>query len=71
MEIGIALVIGLLIGGGLVAVVFSARLKEAQARLARQEGELTVLRQQESALAVRCAQLAIELEKDQALFAER
>ncbi|MCX7149652.1 MAG: DNA recombination protein RmuC [Rhodocyclales bacterium] len=71
MEIGIALVIGLLIGGGLVAVVFAARLKEAQARLAQQDSELAALRLQESALAVRCAQLATELEKDQALFAER
>ena len=71
MEIGIALVVGLLIGGGLVAVVFAARLKEAQARLATQESELAVLRSRESALAIRCAQLATELEKDQALFAER
>lgn len=71
MEIGIALVVGLLIGGGLVAVVLAARLKEAQARLAAQEGELAALRGRESALAVRCATLQTELEKDQALFAER
>ena len=71
MEIGIALVVGLAIGGSLVALVFSARLKEAQTRLATQESTLAALRQQESALAVRCAQLATELEKDQTLFAER
>jgi DNA recombination protein RmuC len=71
METGIALIVGLLVGGGLVAVVFGARLKEAQARLARQEGELAALRAQESALAVRCATLQTALEKDQALFAER
>ena len=71
MEIGIALVVGLLIGGGLVAVVFGARVKEAQGRLAAQDVDLIALRQQESTLAVRCAQLATELEKDQALFAER
>ncbi len=71
METGIALVVGLLIGGGLVAVVFAARLKEAQTRLATQESELAALRQQESALAIRCATLQIALEKDQALFAER
>jgi DNA recombination protein RmuC len=71
MEIGIALVVGLLIGGSLVGIVFAGRVKEAQARLAAQEAELAALRQQESALAVRCAQLATELEKDQALFAER
>jgi DNA recombination protein RmuC len=71
METGIALIVGLLVGGGLVAVVFGARLKEAQARLATQEGELAALRAQESALAVRCASLQTALEKDQALFAER
>jgi len=71
MEIGIALVVGLLIGGGLVAVVYSARLKEAQTRLAQLESELAALRVQESALAVRCATLQAEREKDQALFAER
>jgi len=71
METGIALIVGLLVGGGLAAVAFGARLKEAQARLATQEGELAALRAQESALAVRCATLQTALEKDQALFAER
>jgi DNA recombination protein RmuC len=71
MDIGIALVVGLLIGGGLVAVVFAARLKEAQARLATQESELATLREEKSALAIRCASLQTEIEKDQALFAER
>ena len=71
MEIGIALLVGLLIGGGLVAVVFAARLKEAQARLSAQESALAALREEKSALAIRCATLQTELEKDQALFAER
>jgi DNA recombination protein RmuC len=71
MEIGIALLVGLLLGGGLVALVFAARLKEAQARLAAQESALAALREEKSALAIRCATLATELEKDQALFAER
>jgi DNA recombination protein RmuC len=71
METGIALVVGLLIGGGLVAVVFAARLKESQARLAAQESELAVLRDEKSALAIRHAQLETEQKKDQALFAER
>ena len=71
MEIGIALLVGLLLGGGLVAVVFAARLKEAQARLAAQESALAALRDEKSALAIRCATLQTELEKDQALFAER
>ncbi|MCX7154914.1 MAG: DNA recombination protein RmuC [Rhodocyclales bacterium] len=71
MEISIALVVGVVLGGVLVAWVLGARVREAQARLAQQDGELAALRAQESALAVRCAQLATELEKDQALFAER
>jgi DNA recombination protein RmuC len=71
METGIALLVGLLVGCGLVAVVFGGRLKEAQARLASGEVELAALRARESALAVRCATLQTELEKDQALFAER
>ncbi|MCK9388350.1 MAG: DNA recombination protein RmuC [Sulfuritalea sp.] len=71
MEMSIALVVGLLLGGGLVAWVLGARVREAQARLGQQEGELGALRLQESALAVRCATLQTELEKDQALFAER
>ena len=71
MEMSMALVVGLLLGGGLVALILGARVREAQARLVQQESQLAALRQQESALAVRCAQLATELEKDQALFAER
>lgn len=71
MEMSIALVVGLLLGGGLVAFVLGAHVREAQAQLGQREGELTALRQQESALAIRCASLQTELEKDQALFAER
>ena len=71
MDPVVALIVGLLLGGGLVALVLIGRVREAQARLGQQEGELVALRLQESALAVRCAQLATELEKDQALFAER
>ncbi len=71
MEMSIALLVGLLLGGGLVALVFAARVREAGARLAQCEDELAALRQQESALAIRCATLQTELEKDQALFAER
>ena len=71
METGIALVVGLLIGGGLVAVVFAARLKEAQARLAVQENQLAALREEKSALAIRHAQLETEQKNDLALFAER
>ncbi|MCF8173819.1 MAG: DNA recombination protein RmuC [Burkholderiaceae bacterium] len=71
MDMSIALVVGLLLGGGLVAWVFGARLREAKAQIGLFEGELARLRSQESALAIRCATLQTELEKDQALFAER
>jgi len=71
MDMSIALVIGLLLGGGLVALVFSGRWREARTQLAERESELANLRVRESALAVRCATLQTELEKDQALFAER
>ena len=71
MEMSIALLVGLLLGGGLVSLVLGGRIREAQERLGQREGELAALRLQESALAIRCAQLATELEKDQALFAER
>jgi len=71
MEMSIALLVGLLLGGGLVSLVLGGRVREAQERLDQREGELAALRLQESALAIRCAQLATELEKDQALFAER
>ncbi len=71
MEMTIALVIGLLLGGGLVALVLNSRLRDAQARLAAREIELAVAREEKSALAIRRAELEIALEKDQALFAER
>lgn len=71
MEASIALVIGLLLGGGLVAFVYAGRLRDAATGLARREAELAALREKESALAVRGAQLVAELEKEKALFAER
>ena len=71
MEMSVALLGGLLLGGGLVAFVFSARLREAAATLARREAELADLRAQESVLAIRCAQQQSELESQRALFTER
>ena len=71
MEMSVALVVGLLLGGGLVGFFLLARMRETQAQLAQRESELAALRAQESALAIRCATLQTELEKDQALFAER
>ncbi len=71
MELVISLVIGLLLGGGLVALVFAARVKESREALAQRETELAALRDEKSALAVRCATLHSELESERALFAER
>jgi hypothetical protein len=71
MELVISLVIGLLLGGGLVALVFAARVKESREALAQRETELAALRDEKSALAVRCATLQSELESERALFAER
>ena len=71
MELAISLVIGLLLGGGLVAAIFAARGREARTTLAQREAELATLREEKSALAVRCATLQSELESERALFAER
>jgi DNA recombination protein RmuC len=71
MEMTIALLVGLLLGGGLVSFVFTARVREAGGALAQREAELAALRDKESALAVRCATLQSELESERALFAER
>jgi DNA recombination protein RmuC len=45
--------------------------KEARGALAQREAELAALRDEKSALAVRCATLQSELESERALFAER
>ncbi len=71
MELSISLVAGLLLGGGLVAFVLVARLREFRDMLVQRDAELAGLRAQESALAVRCATLQSELEGERALFAER
>ena len=71
MEMSIALLAGLLLGGGLVAFVFAARVREARASLGQREAELSALREEKSALAIRCATLQSELESERALFAER
>ncbi|MBI5107126.1 MAG: DNA recombination protein RmuC [Rhodocyclales bacterium] len=71
MEMTIALLAGLLLGGGLVSFVFTARVREARTALAQREAELAVLRDKESALAVRCATLQSALDSERALYAER
>jgi DNA recombination protein RmuC len=65
------LIIGLLLGGGLVFLVLTSRLKEERAALAQREVELAALRDEKSALAIRCATLQSELGSERALFAER
>lgn len=71
MEMMLVLVVGLLLGGGLVMFVFNPRLRELQARLLAREAELTALREEKSALAIRRAELETELEAERTLFAER
>lgn len=71
METTFALMIGLLLGGGVLGYVLNLRAKDLARQLAERETELTSEREQKSALAVRCATLQAELEAEQALFAER
>lgn len=71
MEMTIALVIGFVLGGGLLAFIFNARLRDMQTQLAVREAELTLLRDEKSALAIRRAELEAALEAERALFAER
>jgi DNA recombination protein RmuC len=71
MEMTMVLVAGLLLGAGLVGFLLRSRERESRFVLMSREAELGVLRDEKSALAVRCAQLATELEKDKALFSER
>ena len=78
MELLIASFVGLLLGAGIVALVFAGRLRDLRAQLgqreaefARQQGELESLRDEKSALAVRHAGLQAELDGERARFAER
>lgn len=64
MESMIALVAGLLVGGGLVAFAFSGRMRDARAALANQQAELVELRR-------RAAALQVELERDRAVAGEK
>ncbi len=71
MEMMLVLIGGLAIGGAMVWFALSARVRDMQQRLTIGNEQLTALRDEKSALAIRCATLQTELEKDQALFAER
>ncbi len=71
MELSLALLAGLIFGGGLMAYILALRGRDLQSRLSKRENELADLREEKSALAIRCATLQTELEKDAALFAER
>lgn len=71
MEMMWALIAGLVIGGAMVWLLLSTRICELQQGLTLGNEQMTGLRDEKSALAIRCATLQTELEKDQALFAER
>lgn len=71
MELMLALMVGLVLGGGFAAFVLLARLKEARADLEARGAELALLREEKSALAVRLAGLQAELDGERARFAER
>jgi DNA recombination protein RmuC len=60
----IALVAGLLLGGGLVAFAFLGRVRDARVALAAQQAELVELRG-------RAAALQVELERDRAVAGEK
>jgi DNA recombination protein RmuC len=71
MEMTIALVIGFVLGGGLLAFIFNARLRDMQTQLAAREAALVMLRDEKSALAIRRAELESALDAERTLFAER
>ena len=64
-------VVGVAMGGALVALALLARTRDLQQRLTQTDDELAKLRDEKSALAIRCASLQTELERDQIMFAER
>jgi DNA recombination protein RmuC len=71
MEMMLALIGGLVLGGVTVWLVLSARVRDMQQRLTLGEKELAALRAEKSEIDIRCATLQTTLEKDQAASAER
>jgi DNA recombination protein RmuC len=71
MDIAIVLVLGVLLGAGLVFWVMNPRLRDLQSGIQLRESALTVLRDEKSTLAIRCASLQAELDGERAVFAER
>jgi DNA recombination protein RmuC len=71
MDIAIVLALGVLLGAGLVFWVMNPRLRDLQSGIQLRESALTVLRDEKSTLAIRCASLQAELDGERAVFAER
>jgi DNA recombination protein RmuC len=71
MEMSLALVIGLVLGGAVVTFFLNGRIRELRADALRLETELAVLRDEKSALVGRRAALEAELEGERMRFAER
>ena len=67
----VGMVAGIFIGAALVVFVLAGRTRDLQQRLSQAEEQLKAAQDEKSALAIRCATLQTELEKDQVLFAER
>nr|ART38819.1 H20 [uncultured bacterium] len=65
------LIFGFLLGGGLLAFLLLMRVREIKTQLAAREAELSLLRDEKSALAIRRAELETALQAERTLFAER
>ncbi|MES2237675.1 MAG: DNA recombination protein RmuC [Pseudomonadota bacterium] len=65
------LIFGFLLGGGLLGFLLLVRVREIKTQLAAREAELSLLRDEKSALAIRCAELETALQAERTLFAER
>ncbi|MDO9449478.1 MAG: DNA recombination protein RmuC [Rugosibacter sp.] len=71
MDSLIAFVLGFLLGGGLLGFLLLMRVREIKTQLAACETELSLLRDEKSALAIRRAELETALQAERTLFAER
>jgi DNA recombination protein RmuC len=65
------LIFGFLLGGGLLGFLLLVRVREIKTQLAAREAELSLLRDEKSALAIRRAELETALQAERSLFAER
>nr|ART40057.1 K677 [uncultured bacterium] len=65
------MIFGFLLGGGLLGFLLLVRVREIKTQLAAREAELSLLRDEKSALAIRRAELETALQAERSLFAER